>query len=277
MAYRTIVAHMNDERRAVRLLSTAVALAARHRAELIGLHVLPGPAALTAMVVPYGAEIADSVVASDRKAGKALEAIFQRETAGQPFPARWLEVETMEADLCSVVLLHARAADLIVACQVDPDWVLSDLADFPERLALESGRPILMVPNAGAAKAPGGNVVVAWNGSREAARAVFDALPLLTAADVVNILTIEERRMGSGPAAETIARTLARHGVPAQYEYVRADGGDAAEVLRARAQELGADVIVMGAYGHSRWREYVFGGVTRGMTHRAALPILLSH
>ncbi len=277
MSYRTILAHVNDERRATRLLRTAIALAVRHQAELIGLHVVPGPAALTAMVVPYGAEIADSVVESDRKTGKALEAIFQQETAGQTFPARWVEVETMEADLCSVVLQYARAADLIVASQTDPDWGLSDLADFPERLALESGRPILMVPNAGAAKAPGSHILVAWNGSREAARAVFDALPLLVGADAVDLVTIEERHLAGGPAAETIAGTLARHGVPARYEYLRADGGDAADVLQARAQEIGADMIVMGAYGHSRWREYVFGGVTRGVTRKTTLPILLSH
>lgn len=278
MTYRTIIVHMNDERRAELLLRPAVAMAGEHHAELIGLHVVPGAAALTAMVVPYGAELATSAIEGDRRTGKAIAAIFQRETTGHPIAARWIEVETMDADLCTSVLQHARAADLVVASQADPAWGLSGLVDFPERLALESGRPVLVVPNRGERQGiPGRHVVIAWNGSREAARAAFDALPLLTRADVVDILSVEEGQMRDGPAAETLAASLARHGVPARAEHLRANGRDVAEVLLSRAETLGADLVVMGAYGHSRWREYVFGGVTRAMSRHMTLPILLSH
>lgn len=278
MTYRTILVHMNDERRAEQVLRPAVALAGNHHAELVGVHVVPGAAALTAMVVPYGAEIATSAIEGDRKTGKAIEAIFRRETMRQPIAARWLEVETMDADLCTSVLQHARAADLVMAAQADPAWGLSDLADFPERLALESGRPVLVVPNRGGPQeVPGRHVVIAWNGSREAARAAFDALPLLTRADVVDILSVEEGQLCDGPSAEALATSLARHGVAARQEHLRASGRDVAEVLLSRAENLGADLVVMGAYGHSRWREYVFGGVTRAISRRMTLPILLSH
>lgn len=279
VAYRTILVHLNDPRRVQRLLAVAVPLAEHQAAELIGLHVVPGAAALTAVVVPYGAEIAGATLDSDRKAGEAIAARFAEATAGRSIPVRWLEIETMHPDLCSVVLERARTADLVVAAQSDRDWPVSDLLDFPERLALESGRPVLVVPNGWEQPGLAQTVMVAWSGTRESARAAFDALPLLASAKTVHVVRIADGRSeinGALPPSDVVA-ALARHGVVATSEEIVANDAEVSELLLARVASFGADLLVMGAYGHARWREYVFGGVTRDLARRMIVPTLLSH
>jgi nucleotide-binding universal stress UspA family protein len=156
---------------------------------------------------------------------------------------------------------------------------LSPLMDFPERLALESGRPVLVVPYAGRFGEIGRNVVVAWKPGRESARAVFDALPILLAAEKVHILEIREKGRNANALAPdtTIAAALARHGIkPSVRTSVLGDIGVGDEIL-SRLSDLDADLLVMGAYGHSRMRELVFGGVTRHIARHMTVPTLFSH
>ena len=147
MPYKTILVHLNDKRRAEALLEPAVALAARNNAHLVGMHVhaaVPAPP----INMPYSGQVLGAMVATERKDTEEIAAIFQRMTKGQPFVAEWRAIKVPHVDLASVVMDHGRAADLIVAGQTDPDWDLSPILDFPERLALESvqvfamGRPL---------------------------------------------------------------------------------------------------------------------------------------
>ena len=278
MSYKRILVHLNDQRRAAALMRVAVGLAQVQDGELIGLHVVPGAASLTAVVVPYGAEITGAAVDSDRKVGQALEAAFRAATKGRESGARWLEIETQEPDLCAVALQHARLADLVVAAQSDRDWPVSDLLDFPERLALESGRPVLVVPNGFAGEQVGSRILVAWSGTREAARAAFDALPLMARAQSVHVVSVSGESFGADTVlAGDLADALAGHGIRVSSEEIVASGAEVSDLLLSRASSLGADLLVMGAYGHSRWREYVFGGVTRAITRHMTVPTLLSH
>jgi nucleotide-binding universal stress UspA family protein len=278
MAYKTILVHLNDKRRAEALLEPAVALAARNNAHLIGMHVyaaVPAPP----ISMPYGGQVLGAMVATERKDTEEIAAIFQRMTKGQPFVAEWRAIKVPHVDLAAVVMDHGRAADLIIAGQTDPEWDLSPILDFPERLALESGRPVLVIPYVGRYPKVGSNAVIAWKSSREAARAVFDALPLLETADRVQIL--EVRGKGdepSGLAPDTsIAAALGRHGIkPSVRSTVAADISIGDEIL-SRLADMGADLLVMGAYGHSRMREIVFGGATRHITRHMTVPTLLSH
>src|SRR5262245_45188677 len=176
MTYKTILVHLNDQRRAEALLEPAIALASRDNAHLIGMHVyagLPAPP----IALPYASKVLGKIVAGERKETDAIGAIFSEVTANRPFAAEWRAFKVSHVDLAAVVMDHARCADLIVSGQTDPDWELSPLMDFPERLALESGRPVLVVPYAGRHPEIGRNVMIAWKAAREAARAVFDALP----------------------------------------------------------------------------------------------------
>jgi nucleotide-binding universal stress UspA family protein len=181
-------------------------------------------------------------------------------------------------DLASVVIEHGRATDLIIAGQTDPDWDLSPLLDFPEQLALESGRPVLVIPYVGRYPRVGRNVVIAWKPGRESARAVFDALPLLQCAENVHILEIKARDDERGIAPDTsIAAALARHGVKPTIRTLVAPDISVGDELLSRLSDLDADLLVMGAYGHSRMRELIFGGATRHIARHMTVPTLLSH
>jgi nucleotide-binding universal stress UspA family protein len=220
-----------------------------------------------------------SIAGAERKEAEELAAIFSRMTAKQPLTAEWRSLKVPHVDLASVVMDHGRAADLIIAGQTDPDWDLSPLMDFPERLAMESGRPVLVVPYVGRYPTIGRNVVIAWKSGREAARATFDALPMLLSADKVHILEVKQRAdEESGLAPDTtIAASLARHGIkPAVRTSIAPDISVGDEIL-SRLADMGADLLVMGAYGHSRMRELVFGGATRHIARHMTVPTLFSH
>lgn len=278
MTYKTILIHLNDKRRAEALLEPAVHLASVHGAHLIGMHVhasLPAPP----IPVPYAAKVLGSAVAFERMGAEEIAASFARATANQPFEAEWRALEVPHGDLAGIVMHHGRSVDLIIAGQTDPDWDLSPLLDFPERLALESGRPVLVIPYAGRYREIGRNVVVAWKARRESARAVFDALPILKRAETVQLLEVAERgEHGTSLAPDSaIAASLARHGIKATARTSgAADIGVGDEIL-SRVADAGADLLVLGAYGHSRMRELVFGGVTRHIARHMTVPTLFSH
>jgi nucleotide-binding universal stress UspA family protein len=151
--------------------------------------------------------------------------------------------------------------------------------DFPERLALESGRPVLVVPYIGRYPETGRNVVVAWKPGREAARAAFHALPLLLGAEKVHILEIKERR-DERPALAldtSIAAALARHGIKVGVHTSAPGDISVGDEILSRLADLDADLLVMGAYDHSRMRELVFGGATRSISRHMTVPTLFSH
>lgn len=278
MTYKTILVHLNDKRRAEAMLEPAVQLARRNNAHLIGMHVYASVPA-SPVAIPYGSHVLGSIAAAEHKETDELAAIFSRMTAKQQFTAEWRALKVPHVDLASVVMDHGRAADLIIAGQTDPDWDLSPLMDFPERLALESGRPVLVVPYVGRYADIGRNVVIAWKSGREAARATFDALPMLEAADSVHILEVKQRAdEATGLAPDTtIAASLARHGIkPSVRTSIATDISVGDEIL-SRLADIGADLLVMGAYGHSRMREMVFGGVTRHIFRHMTVPALFSH
>jgi nucleotide-binding universal stress UspA family protein len=144
MSYKTILVHLNDRRRAEALLEPAISLASRHNAHLISMHV---DSSVPAVTLPYGSQVGPLVTAEGKKT-EELAATFARMTGKQPFVAEWRALKVPDVDLASVVMDHSRAADLIIAGQTDPDSDLSPLRDFPEHLALESGRPRQIPGNA---------------------------------------------------------------------------------------------------------------------------------
>jgi nucleotide-binding universal stress UspA family protein len=177
------------------------------------------------------------------------------------------------------VIERSRSADLIVTGQKDPEWDASPFQDLAEHLALGSGRPVLVVPYVGRYPDIGHNVVIAWKAGRESGRAVFDALPILKQAEQVQILEVDEGgRRSNDPSADTsIAVALARHGIKAVVRTSVAVDMSVGDEILSRLTDMGADLLVMGAYGHSRMRELVFGGVTRHIARHMTVPTLFSH
>jgi nucleotide-binding universal stress UspA family protein len=274
MSYKTILVHLNDKRRAESVLAPALHLARRYNSHVIGLYAYPAVPPLPPVPVPYSAEIVGAVVAAERKAAEEVKTTFEHMTKDQPVVAEWRLVKSSHGDLAAEVVQHARYADLVVAGQADPQWDMSAVLDFPDRVAIACGRPVLVVPYAGIYPEPGRNVMIAWKPGREAARAVFDALPILTKAETVHILEVMEG--GAKPDSE-IAAVLARHGIkPVVRSSVAVDIGIGDEIL-SRLADAGADMLVMGAYGHSRLSEFVFGGATRHILRHMTAPTLFSH
>jgi nucleotide-binding universal stress UspA family protein len=175
------------------------------------------------------------------------------------------------------VIEQARYVDLTLIGQAGPE-PLSLHSVSPEEVVLFSGRPTLIVPAVGRFEHLGRRTLVAWNASREAARAVGDAIPLLVNAEAVTVLSINPARGIDGKQqAIDLAHHLARHGIEAEATATVAEDTAVGEVLLARAADLGADLIVMGAYGHSRSRQLLLGGATRHVLQHTTVPVLMAH
>jgi nucleotide-binding universal stress UspA family protein len=212
------------------------------------------------------------------RAADRVQDLFRRRGEGPGFTSEW---RAREGEAGEVAVLHARYADLAIVGQRDPDdEALGSTGDLPERIALAAGRPVLVVPYAGTFAAVGQRVLVAWNAGREATRAVNDALPLLEGAAKVTVLAVNPgggiHGHGDVPGAD-IALHLARHGVRAEASALTSGDVDVGALLLSQAADLDADLIVMGAYGHSRLRELVLGGATREILRSMTVPVLLSH
>jgi nucleotide-binding universal stress UspA family protein len=276
MPYKTILVYLNDQRRAKKMLEPGVFLARRYNAHLIGLHVYPGVMS-PPIPSPAGRYVAGRILKFEREESDAIAAVFTSMTTNQPFVSEWRTVVSPLFEISTVVMDHARCTDLIVTGQADPSWDFSLTMDFPERLALESGRPVLVVPNAGHHPELGRNVLIAWKPTREVARATFDALPLLKDAEQVQILEVKQSSDIPLAPGTSIAAALSHHGIrPILRSTVAPDTKVGDEILSRLAEER-ADLLVMGVYGHSRVREYVLGGATRHIARHMTVPTLWSH
>ena len=280
MAGLTMLVHLNDPRRAARLLDSAVPLARAGDAHLIGLSVLPPYIPLPAADGTGVSVTLDQHRVAYRDDIAAMHARFQAATSDLARPAEWRVADAGFETVTTSVLDQGRTADLIIASQADPAWDSSSLLEDPVRLVMESGRPVLLVPNTGRNAMPPRRITVAWDGRRESARALFDAMPWLVRADDVSIVTINPEKAGPAagdlPAAE-ICASLARHGAKPQAVTAHAIGSDVGPEILRQAKMQGADMLVMGCYGHSRLRELILGGASRHVLAHMDLPVLLSH
>lgn len=288
MGYQDILVYLDDHRDAGTRLRLAVSLAAQNKAHLVGLYGFELPQAPASRIVA-GVPAEDSLLLTtyERERDSAFsnaadsEAAFRAEARRAGIKSDWQIYPDKPADLIALITERARYADLTVLGQADSAHPLFDtLAKLPEAVMLGSGRPVLIVPYAGRIDTMGKNVLVAWSGTRESARAVGDALPLLRAAEAVTVVSIgssrDAREHDDQPVAG-LARHLAWHDIRAEASHFVATDIEAGELILSRAADLGCDLIVMGGYGHSRVRELVLGGVTRAILQHMTMPVLMSH
>lgn len=174
---------------------------------------------------------------------------------------------------------QALYADLLVLGQRLPrgDDMPDVPADFVESVLVASGRPAIVVPHIGLPETVGRNVLVAWKETREAARAVSAALPLLQAADAVHVLVGAERADAGASASSSIEDWLGHHGVKPKLHRFDAGAADAGDLLLSEAAARSADLLVMGCYGHARAREWMLGGASRTVLQTMTLPVLMAH
>lgn len=281
MALKDILVHFDASKPAEGRLRLAAELARQHGAHLSVLHVVDIELPLIASADAGGGTAIAGVIEQMREGALAeaarLEAVAREVIRRENLSGEWRLAEGITAEH---VALHARYADLVVIGQEDPEGEAPHAGAVVEQVLFSAGRPALIVPYAGTFATVGRRVMLGWNASREAARAVNDALPLLSAADAVTVFSVNPRKglgaHGDRPGAD-IALHLARHGIKVHVEQsIAPDVGDG-DVLLNQASEMGADLIVVGAYGHSRLREMVMGGVTRTLLRQMTVPVLMSH
>ena len=279
MALKDILVHVEDGRHSRARIDAAIALAAAHDAHLIGLYVLQRPA----LPGYIQAQIPESVLAGQirmiESAAAAARQMFEEQVQRASINGEW---RCEPGQPVPIVALHGRYADVVIVGQRDPSGHEGvDNPSMPDQLILSVGRPVLVIPYAGDFPVIGERVLVAWDASRLATRAINDALPLMEKAREVIVMAINPKVGESGahgeiPSAD-ICLHLARHGIRAEAQHYYADDISAGALLLSRAVDEGIDLIVCGAYGHARWREIVLGSVTRHLLAHMTVPVLMSH
>lgn len=291
MSYKTILVHVDEAPRAAERIRLAAELARLDGGHLVGV-------ALTGISrFLYQNELVD-----DQDPNLALHLSFLRERAGraladfaplaQRLGAPSAEQRVVDDEAGGGLSLLARHADLVVVGQADPELLSTSAgSEFPAQVLTHSGRPVLVVPYAGlpgpAGQAAARRVVIAWNGGKEAARAVREALPLLRRAERVHVAIFDADLQpavhGDTPGAELRAY-LARHGVQAEVllrqsarQGLLKRPADTGGALLSLAADVACDLLVLGAYGHSRFRETLLGGVTRTVLESMTMPVLMAH
>lgn len=212
----------------------------------------------------------------------------QREAQENRIQAHFFKAVATRAGKCTFIaennttvhnpFAHAALSDLIVTGQRNPNQNVPADSMLTEDLIMQTGRPVLVVPYIGARATIAENILVAWDHSREASRAIHDALPLLKAASSVHIVSVKKKHHANeNIESADIAEHLARHDVNVTAHDVIQNEVPVAETLLSKISDTGADMLVMGGYGHSRLREYAFGGVSKTMLGSMTVPVLMTH
>ena len=279
MGLRNILVHVDGSGRAGERIRIAAELARPDDGHLTGVFVSPDPPIPTWMAAGMPVGALEAAVERVRGEGDAARQRFQEIADRAGVHAEW---RMASGAVGRVTAHHARYADLAVVGKgsaAEPDrYPYPDLA---ADLTMSCGRPVLVVPNSGRFDRVGEHVLVCWNASREATRAVNDAMPLLQRAEKVVVLSVNPHRPSGGDHGEipsaNIALHLARHGVNAEAANTVADGISVSDIVLSHVSDRGIDLIVSGAWGHSRMREWAFGGVTESLLADTTVPALMSH
>jgi nucleotide-binding universal stress UspA family protein len=273
MNYRSITACLDQDESSKRLMEFAITVAASQDAHLTGMYLSYIP---TAIYDLYGG-LGPLVVEWERQDE-------ERRTGYEKFLRHGANLAGVNMDwiVCQdlsekTAMAHTRTADLAIIAQKVPGY--TDLSQgFYDRLVLQAGRPVLFLPHDCPIPAAFDEIVVAWDGSREAARALADSLPFLRKARHISVLSAVAGDNKDRELADVdIAAYLARHKIKADVERDDNVSIDPGQWLLARVARAGANLLVMGAYGHNRFSEIAFGGVTRTIMREMTLPVLMSH
>jgi nucleotide-binding universal stress UspA family protein len=255
----------------------AVSVAGTLDAHVMGLSFLYEPVFPSVELVSVPADIIDMQREENERLSTAARTRFDELARRNAVSGETRAVDETLAGAPDTFARIARRFDLSVVAQPGPDTPGTD-ATFVEAALFSSGRPVLIVPYIQRAGLKLDRVMVCWDGSRTAARATADALPLLARAKTIEVVTVTNGspEMKEIPGID-FAQHLARHRLNVELKRVVAGGVDTANVLLSHAADTSADLIVMGGYGHSRWREFVLGGATRGLLASMTVPTLMSH
>ena len=272
-----IVVFIDGRSETAGILKFAGVLAQEHDAQLIGVFIQPEPEFTPPETFALGKgalRVIEAHQAQLEKLERCQRALFEDIVGHQGIRSEWRSLTHWSGELGAA----AHYADLSIIVRSERSDEATGPSGLMESLILTSGRPVVLFPLNGTVSRIR-RILVGWNAGREAVRAVADALPLLVRAEAVEVLAVDPERYrdhhGQEPGAD-IARHLARHGAEVNVRRVSSGGADIGRVLLSRAASFGADLLVVGAYGHSRLSEWIYGGVTQTVLREAQLPVLMS-
>ncbi len=280
MTFKNLLVHVDEAPHCEKRVDAAIALALAFDAHLSALMLIAEPRVPPAL----GIHLPAAVLTSQREeAARRADEVLEQVRAKADRAGCRIEVRrewTLLDGFADAFARQARHADLSIVGQADPELGDVDAELIVETAFMQSGRPALLIPYIGAGALPPSRAVVAWDGSREAARAVNDAMPFLTRATSVIVLVVDpgslKSHIGDQPGAD-LATHLARHGIKVEVVTAASGGLKVGDVIIGQATDAGAGLIVMGGYGHSRLRELILGGATQSILDHMPLPALLSH
>ncbi|HJV86347.1 MAG TPA: universal stress protein [Noviherbaspirillum sp.] len=279
MSYKTILVHVDESNRASERIKIAAAIAMTQSAHLIGTAMTGASRYLvqTMMLADTNPNLRPHLDFLRKRAERGLDD-FENCVRRLGLPS--FEKRLVDDEAGAGVCLQARYADLVVIGQNDPNELSPVvMPDFPQYVVLNSGRPVLLVPYAGQFDNIGNRVLVAWDASMAATRAVAGAIPLLRRAQVINVAVfnpqLQPQAHGAHPGAD-LAEYLARHGIKIDISQQQTDQ-EIGDALLSLAADKGVDLIIMGGYGHARFREILLGGATRTVLETMTVPVLMSH
>jgi nucleotide-binding universal stress UspA family protein len=280
MFYKTILVHVDESERAEERIDIAARLAIKHDAHLIGAAVT-GISRLLYQSGSFGfVDPGSMAINLDFLTERAEFSLTRFEQIVKTTEVNSFEKRVIDDEPGGGLSMQARYCDLVVIGQTDDsEPSVGVMSDFPEYVMMHGGRPVLIVPYAGHFNTIGSRVLIAWDASMEATHAVTNALPFLRQAEIVEVVVFNpgkrSEQHGEQPGSD-IALFLARHGINVDVAQRKTDL-DIGNALLSCAADFESDLIVMGGYGHSRFREVLMGGVTRTVLESMPVPVLMSH
>ncbi len=278
MAYKEIVIHLDGSKGQEAFVKTVAGFARKHNARLVGVYAGTAfelPAYIEAQLPP---EVLDTHLKQVEETAEDSMNAFRKmaEAEGVPF-----DVRRGDSQIAESICLHSRYADIAAIMQPNKeDDGAGARRDVADHVVLGAGAPVLMVPHRWTSDTIGKKIVVAWDGSMQAARAGRDAMPLLHDADEVHVLTVGPkpgaRGIGDVPGAD-YTQYLASHNVEVELKNIKPAGQSVGDAILEYCRDIKADLLVSGGYGHARIGELILGGVTDTLIERATIPLLMSH
>jgi nucleotide-binding universal stress UspA family protein len=280
MAYKTILVCLTTEVNAERLTKAACLLARKFDAHIIGLHTMQAMQTHPGVAVYLSPEAIKMFTEAQSRQAEKIREIFLRESGEADIAGEWKLVNADSDSAGDRLVEHARFADLVVMSQADPETDRSDQADIHREVIEGCGCPVLVMPIAGTFTSIGKKVMIGWSATREAARALHDAVPFMEDGGEATIMWVAHARKGSkhlSQTADAVAVSLGRHNVKTTVSHWQNTDLAIGDALLNEAYESGSDLIVSGAFGHSRFYDFVIGATTTHLLEHMTLPVLFSH
>ena len=276
MSYKTVLVHVDESEHANERIKLAASIAMAEHAHLIGT-AMTGASRYLVQTQMLAERYPNLKTHLDFLRERAMRGLEEFDSAAQRIGIPSYEKRLVDDEAGAGICLQARYADFVVIGQNDPDELSPVvMPDFPEYVVLNSGRPVMVVPHTGNCDTIGKSVLVAWDASMQATRTVTNAIPLLRRAQMVLVVSFNQEGRPSPSSTSDIAVYLGRHGIKVEV-LQKKTGQRIGDAIMSAAAEAESDLIVMGGYGHTRFREIVLGEVTRDVLETMTVPVLMSY